>query len=227
MWNTKWLFTEHNFIQRQGLKALLIYACICLSFIPCALPHPVEGKDKVNQVDSRYRVQLTTTIKDQRYCSGTLRLALRLNFKNTSEMPIIISRHFLAVYRYLVGRDYKSIVARKYEQDISAMIHPIPINEIDSPIPDDTFFVILKPGEVHAVDDIAYFTVYNKMEGREGLRSGNHVLQVRVGTWFQNIELANKLRDQWKAKGFLWTSDILSQPMNFQVEENFQATNCK
>jgi len=94
-------------------------------------------------------------------------------------------------------------------------------------IPDESNFVVLKPGEVYSVilalvSDIGADS-YN--DGSRPLR-GLSFLQMVVLTWYYPRASNIKWRDEWQTKGYLWSDPITSFPMPFNVDDKDPVVDC-
>lgn len=89
-------------------------------------------------------------------------------------------------------------------------------------------FVILPPGASYETEGIAG-TFAVRGDAREiagAVKSGNHVLQVEVITWYEPVEMAKSLRQRWSRFGFLWYEPIRSTPVPFTVQQERNVVDC-
>jgi hypothetical protein len=200
----------------------LVIACL-----GCAILR-VEGQSN-RSAKSKPELQLTTEIVEAKFCeSDYLRLQLRLRYYNSGTQAIILSRYSNTIWGYFLSKSLEHAKTKKYEQSYSPTISRITVLQIiDSKEPSEDF-VILKPADSYEVITPAHLTfLYDgKREDPSLLRSGSHVLEIRVGTWPGKQDLTKKLRELWSDRGYLWTDSITSQPMTFNIAKDRQVVNC-
>lgn len=97
---------------------------------------------------ARAELKLTTSIVEQKYCSGGgMLLVLRLTYKNTGESSLIFFKYSLPALNHRVSQSIEAAAKKNYEQVISPMMGSVKsdIQFGDEPPPD--YFVIIKLGE--------------------------------------------------------------------------------
>lgn len=189
----------------------------------------VEGQSN-RRANSTPQLQLTTEVLDAKFCeSDYLRLQLRLRYFNSGAQAIILSRYSDAIWGYFISKSLEHAKREKYEQKYSPTLwRPGELPPVDTEEPNEQAFVILNPADSYEVTAQADFPyLYDgKDEDPELLRPGSHVLEIRAGTWPGQQDLVPKLRERWRALGYLWTESIMSQPMTFNIPKTRQVVDC-
>lgn len=182
-------------------------------------------------------LELATSIVRQRYCKSsdsagynTLRLDLRLRYKNIRQQDVILYKGSKIAYRQMVSASVQDATRMHYILDLSLMADVTGAAEIArGPLPDKNF-VVLPPGATFetmaTTGGILFLKRSDEEKTADSLGTGEYVLQVQVSTFPYQQSLENELRERWKASGELWTSDITSRPMTFKVEKNRKALDC-
>lgn len=209
-------------MNRTYLMGLLVACLGCASLT-------VEAQSN-STANSTPELQLTTEVVDAKFCEGAyLRLQLRLRYFNSGNQPIILSRQSSTIMTYFISKSIDDAERQKYEQKYSPMQAPIGVPEVvDSEAPDEQAFVILKPAASYEVTTQAHLPfIYDaKTEDADLLRPGHHILEIRVQTWPGQRDLTTKLRERWRAHGYLWTQSIISRPMEFNIAKHPQIVGC-
>jgi hypothetical protein len=199
---------------------------VAYGMIPSA-KYLVSAVDRTQQTN---QLQLTTSIVDQKYCAADyLRLTLKLHYTNLSSRPIILYKYSMVIDRQMISRDVQAAAAKHYEEDVSPMVHPIGMQApLDGPMPSPSVFVILMPGETYDVETQAHlpFLYDGTNDIDESLTAGDHILQVRVRTWYESRQQAATLRRRWIEHGHLWSEGVVSSPMPFRIERNRLLVTC-
>lgn len=174
------------------------------------------------------QLQLTTNVISERYCSdGRLRFMLRLNFTNVGQETVVLDRRSSVVPHYTVSSNSDDAARKKYEMKGDRLIALDHVGMSFTRTLDDSHFAILKTGESYKLDTEFSLPLYNDPDTAElSLRPGNHVLQIRVWTWYypQISNIAG--REHWRGKGYLWSDPITSLPMPFKVEKKHSIVDC-
>ena len=177
------------------------------------------------------RLQLTTNIVKQRYCSEDtehkLVLTLRLDFTNSGSVPIIIDKNSTTTRRTIVSRDLVAAAAKQYEYEEVPYIDLARAGVHLDAAPNESFFVIIKPGESYSLEKTVKIWLYDTAEpSADDLSPGQHYLQLEVYTWYF-IAPPEKYPDRWwQSKGYLWADGIGSLPMPFTVAKQHEVENC-
>ena len=205
----------------------LFLICLCHS---ARLQTSAITQSNVIGVNQMAGLQLTTEVLDAKFCaSDYLRLKLRLRYFNGGSEPVILYRQSDSIMTYFISRDANAAEQEKYEQKYSPLQRRVGSpGSIDTDGPDERTFIILKPGNSFAVTSQADlpFIFDGKNNDEDLLRPGNHVLQIRVRTWQEPSEVADKLRERWRSQGYLWSESLVSRPMLFTVAKNPPVAQC-
>jgi len=119
----------------------------------------------------------------------------------------------------MVSRDLKDTVKKKYLQKVVSTLDLAGAGFSRNPPEDLTLFSVFKPKESYTTSTNSRVELLVGLRERERLRPGKYLLQVRVITWYYYPEDSiDRLRIQWQDRGFLWTRDVTSEPMTFEVE---------
>ncbi len=182
-------------------------------------------------------LELTAVIVNQRYCKSsddeghnTLRMYLRLRYKNTGRQAVILYKSGSVVYREMVSLNAQDAAERKYVFDLSLMAGVQgTIADSDSAAPGKEF-VILSPGdtfETTAKEGVVIFLKRtDDQKADDALGSGDYILQVSVSTFPYPQSHADKLRNLWRSSGVLWSSDLTSSPTPFKIERHYHPVQC-
>jgi hypothetical protein len=171
------------------------------------------------QKPARADLQLRTSILEEQYCDGVqLRMKLRLQYLNAGARPLILLRYGGAIIRTTVNADTKAAGHPLQEWDLMPGIYG-DFKLSDEPTP-GSLYVILKPGESFEAEDSVFMFVGSDSKSKNKyLGASRYVLRVAVSTWPESSDLAKRLREKWKDIGTLWTWDVTSSPMDFEVQE--------
>jgi hypothetical protein len=201
----------------------LLAACVT-----CAVVEARGQSDTIANLTPQ--LQLTTEIVDARFCEKDyLRLELRLKYLNIGDQRLIIYRQSNVIMTYFISKKISDAVIEKYEQKFSPLQSPVgPPEDLDTENPDKQTFVVLNPSASYEVTSQAHlpFIFDGKMEESSSLRPGRHILEIRVQTWPAPSEVAAKLRERWRAHGYLWTQSVISRPMTFDVAKHPTVLDC-
>ena len=202
----------------KTLHPLLILCAACAVTVNAqSTPHS-GGVEMTQGLDPFYaQLELTKDLIELRYCSDdSLQFVLRLNFSNKGKEPVILDKGSRSGTGLLVSRTFENAIKKKYEFTVRRFPGFDPANEF----PDESKFIVLKPGESYRLEQV------ERLYGRNSMRAGHHVLQMVVPNWpyfASNIEW----RDRWRNRGYLWTDAITSVPMPFKVERNAPVSDCR
>jgi hypothetical protein len=176
----------------------------------------------------KLQMQLSTTVVKQEYCdSDHVRFKLRLRLANVGAEPIILYRYSLAITQSMVSRSLESAATGRYVEHLTPYVDPVLPEPANEATPDTQLMVTLRPAESYEIDVDFHLSVFDgSKETSDFLRPGNYFLRIRVPTWYWGQEKAVKLRDRWREYGFLWTRDLTSLPMPFNVAKNRRTVKC-
>jgi hypothetical protein len=170
-------------------------------------------------------LQLTTGIVGQRYTveshDSFLRWTLRFTYTNTGERPILLDKKSTLISRSMVSRSLKAAAAKKYIRNASYSFFDLSkVGFRVDELPQEDAFATLKPGESYSVEYDGFGQrLYDGTEDSEDdLHPGAYFLQLRVAAWYYLVP-PEPYREQWREKGYLWSQDIISEPMRFVVEK--------
>ncbi len=173
-------------------------------------------------------VQLTTEIVSRRYCKGdseldALGLNLKLRFENTGSQPIILYKSSDQIVQQII----RNIDGSDEVNSTLSWLTSGNWNVNESSL--GKSFVVLPPNKIYETQTTAGVFVTRENVGKiaGAVGSGEHLLQIRVATWYGSQELADGLQQSWKQSGVLWTNSILSSPMKFKVDAKRKAARCE
>ncbi|HKP37793.1 MAG TPA: hypothetical protein VJT71_13130 [Pyrinomonadaceae bacterium] len=197
-----------------------LFQLICCLVICFLVLVPVNSQTEIRRpLPAGIKLVLETTIVSKQYCSTApfLLLTLSLKFTNLGDKPILLDRRSKLIGRELVSRNLKDLAGKKYLYKVSPMLDLAGAG-IGRNLPEDLMlFAVLKPGESLTTSTESRVDVIVGPD-RDGLPPGKYLLQVRVITWYYYPSATDRLRAQWQDRGYLWTTDLTSKPMTFEVE---------
>lgn len=204
----------------------LVTAILALSWQPFGGP-AVNGEKLANKPALR----LSTTIIQERYCRDggeTLRIRLRLHYKNTAHHKVILYKGSRLVPHYFVSRTVRSASRNHYfEVGRNEVIFPTEQESLDSTSPGEPF-AIIEPGKSFLSEAEVDIPVVDSSYPRSGfLRPDRYALRIVVATWLQSPELAPTLRRRWRRFGLLWYRPMTSAPMPFAVHKKRLSGQCE
>lgn len=204
------------------------FLSLLVAYLACAT-FCVEAQSNL-RANATPELQLTSEVIGERFCeSGYLRLQLRLRYFNSSNQPVILSRQSNTIMTYFISKTLNDAKKQKYEQKYSPMQSPIGEPEqFDDEPPNEQAFVVLEPAAAYEVTAVAHlpFIYDGTNDDADLLRPGRHVLEIRVQTWLGQQDAATKLRERWRAHGYLWSKSIISRPMIFSIAERPAIVGC-
>lgn len=215
------------------MKRLRLGLFACLIFTVAHGQTPPTTKTVAAPSDAQSgeaQLQLATTVLSSCYIKpypSTLRWTLLLTYTNVGRQPVLVDKNSSTIYRSLVSRSLKDAEAKKYEYDSSlSFIDPRGAGVRTEATPEENAFVALKPGESYSLQNVHQVYLSDGTEDTEDyLRPGNHFLQLRVMTWYY-LESPETYRERWRDKGYLWSQNITSLPMQFTVEKRSNVAPC-
>jgi hypothetical protein len=165
-------------------------------------------------------LQLIINTVEKRFCSKSeLVLRLNLTFTNIGNIPVILDKNSNLIWQYIIRDISKKPNKKGFEQKITPFVDLLKVIKIEKILNRDDF-VILKQGESYSLEKNKIVQVYDGTKNTEDdLRVGRYTLQIKVGTWYYSPSIIDKYRKGWQSQGFLWTSDITSIPMEFDIED--------
>jgi len=181
-----------------------------------------------SQDDGQF-LQLTTSIAKEDYCSSLgsrfLQWTLNLTYTNNGNRAILLDKKSSWIYRSMVSRNLKAAAAGRFEYDPSSFYSDLSkLGFLNTP--DEDSFIVLKPGESFNLKTDCRVQLYDgTKDSNDFLHPGDHVLQVRVATWYYYAD-PKVYRDKWSDKGYLWSGNVTSVPMPFTIEKQRSLTPC-
>ncbi len=216
------------------MKLLQLIKCSCLIFTIAQAQTLLANYSKSSlsgAQNGHVRLQLTTSIVKQCYNfevnPASLNWTLKLTYTNIGHQPILLDKKSSVIYKSIVSRSLKKAVAQKYEYGLSSSFLDVrragTHTETD---PSEDAFVTLKPGESYGLEtDYGVLLSDGTRDSKDYLHSGNHLLQLRVTTWYY-LDLPETYRERWRDKGYLWSQNMTSLPMPFTVEKQRNVRPC-
>jgi hypothetical protein len=190
---------------------------VLLLLLACA-PSLLGDAALVNQNDSKVQQKLTlnTTILKSEYCSSPsdLVLTLRLLFTNEGREPILLQKKSSVISKYMIARTVREAASQNYVQEITPTLNLRAAGYTPNSTPELSHFAKLNVGESYATEHSVLIPVFEK----DDLQPGKYLLQVRVVTWYYRYDWSERFREQWRQEGFLWTKNVTSTPMEFEVK---------
>lgn len=177
---------------------------------------------------------LNASIAGQQYCAnspsmGTLQLRVHLRYTNAGNQKLILYRGDDLFYQAKIRGRALEAGAKPYEIAVLNARYLEQENEpIEQPAP-GRLFVILPPGSSYETDTMVGIGLVgaNSTRDRHAILEGEHTLQLIVSTWYRSGKLAEKLRQQWQRKGFLWSAPLMSNAISFRAERPASPAPCK
>ena len=182
------------------------------------------------QNDQSPLLVLTTEVMKARYCEwterqATLRMSLRLVFKNNGRTPVIFSRLLL-----VGGSEIRSLAEnpRVWSPLTTVEDHlAYPSNSAPGSSPGGDF-VVLKPGKTfvgHKTISVAF--LLRDPPARDERGPGDYSISLSIPTWWGSERAASLARERWKKYGHLETEGVKSEPMKFDIEKDPAIEHCK
>ena len=181
------------------------------------------------------QLRLTAEILEQSYCSVkgeptaiSLQLKLRLRYTNLSSQRLIVYKGHDLFFQTKIRSD-PSYGNQSYEVHLLNMHYfDEEFERIEARSPGKVF-VTLAPNESFERALITGIGVADPAGRRTStsVKPGGHTLHLIVSTWYQSPKLAEKLREQWQRKGFLWSQPVTSVPVSLVIEKPAAALPCR
>ena len=165
---------------------------------------------------------LKAEVTDERYCAGAsgveaLHIRLRLRFENAGARKLILYRGANIFFQVAVRSDLERQPPTQYEvKTTSARYLQREPEALEGRSPGRDF-VVLAPGQRHQFEVGVSLPVVRggRTPGRGEVAAGEHLMVVKVSTWYESKALGEKLRERWKKAGLLWTTPVTSEPVPF------------
>ena len=177
-----------------------------------------------NSQQDQAKLRLYTTIVNERFSlergDRTLRLTLKLTYTNDGPRPILLDRKSTLIYRTMVSKSLKAAASQRYIEDQT--FYFTDLNKAGmrgASDPEEQAFIRLEPGESYTVlDEPEVVLSTGPKTAKEFLSGGDYFLQVQVATWYYWADW-KEYRERWSDKGYLWSSNMTSEPMPFTVQK--------
>lgn len=200
-------------LTRRGAVWRAVAACLLVS-----------GAARASAAAQGSEVRLAVEIVGQEYCAmkpgaASLRMRLRLRYENAGGRRVILYRghdlFYQAKMRAAAGEG-----APPYEVVyLNSQYFDTQPEAVEQPSPGRAF-VTLAPGGAYERELTVNVGVVEDegARGNHSLREGEHALHLVVSTWYKSRPLAQKLRERWARKGFLWFDPLTSAPVRLAVK---------
>ncbi|HZS44889.1 MAG TPA: hypothetical protein VFC63_07275 [Blastocatellia bacterium] len=203
----------------------IVSLCALLSFVSTGvLAYRDQNQTTVSpdQRESGTSLTLKAGILKKEYCRDfsveQIKLGLHLTYLNTGNNDIVLDRTDVHIQNHRIGKTERLLASGKSEFDCARDITDMIVNPRQKPNPpDDTGFVVLKPGESF-VSQTTMFIFFKIRRSRYIISPGSHVLDVTISTWKYSEDLIPSFRTRFDQKGYLWTNSLTSQPLHFTIE---------
>ncbi len=174
-------------------------------------------------------LELNTELINQSYCIGDadldgVRLSVRLRYRNVGNTPVILHKSSTTVYEIVVRKSPDGEIETKAQLSVYSD-GPWKVSESDL----KKSFVILQPHDSYVTETVArVFVTRDEAANFQGaVSTGEHYLQLTIGTWGGTPETESMLRQKWQSYGALWTDSVTSNPMRFIIDRNRRVLDCK
>jgi hypothetical protein len=166
-----------------------------------------------------------------KYClepSGlvTLRLQLRMNYRNDGPQPVILFR--LPPVQSFVLRDGKNEPGSPTSESHHAFA-PYRVfdgSKIGRTAPRGDAFTILAAGATYQAIPEDLIIVLKDNQDREPVLGTDQYLTVEANPWPDHRKNGEALRRVWKGSGFLWLDPVQSSALKIHIEETPQVARC-
>jgi hypothetical protein len=171
-------------------------------------------------------LKLTTTILNESHCTdGRIRYSLLFKFTNVAGKKVILGKFKPVVTRYMVSRSRKDATARKFETDARILVGLDDASSSFDANLDESHFVVLDVGGSYEVKE--QFSLSYKDAKEKPLRTGIHLLQLVVPTWYHPRASNIEWREKWRDKGYLWSDSLVSDLMPFNIVKSPTFSECQ
>jgi len=178
-------------------------------------------------------LRVTTSHVERIFCptdseTANMRWKLRVRFVNTGKRPIILYRGSGSAPVVSVSKSLEDAQKGVEEERITANL--MLLGEFEDGEDLEQYFITLKPGESFDSETRINIPVMrdSRPSIRSALRAGEHYLKITVMTSpdTETEAVSETLRAKWRQKGYLWTSNVTSEPMPFMLEEKPTIADC-
>lgn len=198
---------------------LVVGACLACAVTVNAQPPSNRGGVEMTAGQDKFFANLqlhTNVIKFEGCSDDRLRFTLRLKYVNEGKGAVILDKRSSVISHYMLSRNLKNALKRHYEVEVPILFGLDAAGMTMDSVPDESQFVLLKPGEIYSVDEVFSFSIRPEMTNKNSGRV--KFLQMVVVTWYYPRASNSKWRDEWQAKGYLWSDAITSVPMPLKID---------
>lgn len=179
------------------------------------------------------KLQLTCYIVGQKYCrakageTNSLQIELGLRYTNSGKTTLILYNGVHVVTRKVVSRTPEDMSVKRFLVDASNLVLTSQQSAIEPEAAPGKSFVVLRPNDSFETKTTVVVLLNRKNGQAEGgLASGDYFLQVTVCTWAESQAFAERLRRAWGQTGMLWSSNLTSDPIRFNISEEAASNDC-
>jgi hypothetical protein len=208
---------------RQNIRGLVVGVVMVLS---CVVT--VESTI-VRNAKSNTKIQLTISIKSARYCNSDgkmLSLTLKLHYANMTSERIILYKDSTTTLVTKISRSVRDAKAGRYELNEHVVYKRMTQPELIETVKPSAAFIIIAPGSGYETDTQVFIPLKTGDEQIVNLAPGEHVLQLRIATWYWTETAAKRLSRKWRSVGILWSDDITSLPTLLKLDKNPTFVDC-
>ena len=172
-------------------------------------------------------LKLQARLTGQSYCreprSDEIHVILRLQltFTDIGEEPVILYR-MCGLSRESRSATLADAEAGRYEEDWHLSYAPffyLKLIKGYEAFPPQDYFVILRPNESYFLNSSVSFSFCTPARAHCPSLSGEQYLRARYSTWKESPEVLARARKTWRPFGYLWDSDLTTEPVAFTVTE--------
>lgn len=219
---------------KGGLEALRVFGQKLLWGFSVAAALSLACAGQVRAQAEAPKLTLTIAIEGQQYCVNspamtTEQLRLRLRFTNAGNQKLILYRGDDLFYQAKIRPAQSALQPKPYEIAVLNARYLEQENEpIEQPSP-GRLFIILQPGASYEMETTFGLGVVpqDARRDRHAVVEGEHTLYLIVSTWYRTRALAEKLRQRWQRKGYLWADPVVSNALTFRAERPPSAQPCR
>lgn len=217
------------------MRFILLLAVVCLVYSGTsrATWSSLQSSYVAQSGSGNAKLLLTTETLKETYCDGpdpdllTLKMLLRVSFKNVGMERVILQRGGKLSSVIRVSKTAEDAIANRFETTINNSIITTSGTERVAPKkPSPSRFIILSPGETYNTITEVSIPVPRNKPLPPGVNPGTHYLQIGVWTWDESQSEAKLRRRLWQKEGFLWSESLFSKPMSFTVRLQPMAEDC-
>ena len=188
----------------------------------------------VNPTSDEQPLEVKAKVISQRYCRGesdveAIWLNLRLQVINGTDEKLIVQKNIgHAWYRTIVARDKEALAKGVYEDDPEIMWGEAEVRGPSGVVPGEDF-TILEPGksfETESFVDVVVAIGAPSPLNKGLIRTGNHVLQLKLRTW-PYVVRPEPFREKWIKYGQLVYESVKSEPLALFVPQDSEFQYCK